>query len=78
MRDQRPGAATGVRTPDPDPALEDALARVRELSLRLWAVRLEHRPVRGLLGRARCATCGQPHPCPTSQAAGPPTLRRSA
>lgn len=61
-----------------DTALEDALARVRELSIRLWAVREAHRPGRGLLGRTRCWTCGQPYPCPTLRAAGPPVLPHSA
>jgi hypothetical protein len=80
----RRSASGVVRTLSPaasahpaDPALEDALARVRELSLRLWAVRAEHRAGRGLLGRARCGTCGQPYPCATVRAAGPP-MRRSA
>lgn len=68
----------GRSADDPDPALEDALARVRELSIRLWAVREAHRPGRGLLGRARCWTCGQPYPCATLRAAGPPVLPRSA
>jgi hypothetical protein len=61
-----------------DRALDDALARVRELSLRLWAVREVHQPARGRLGRARCGTCGQTYPCATVQAAGPPALRRTA
>jgi hypothetical protein len=62
-----------------DRALDDALARVRELSLRLWAVREVHQPARGLLGRARCVACGQAYPCATVQAAaGPSTLRRTA
>ena len=51
-------------------ALDDALDRVRELSLRLWAVREAHPPVRGLLRRTRCGTCGEPFPCRTVQAAG--------
>ena len=51
-------------------ALDDALERVRELSLRLWAVREAHPPVRGLLRRTRCGTCGEPFPCRTVQAAG--------
>ena len=50
-----------------DAALDDALERVRELSLRLWAVRAVHRPRRGLLG-VRCTACCQPHPCVTLQA----------
>ena len=50
-----------------DAALDDALERVRELSLRLWAVRGVHRPRRSLLG-VRCSACHQPHPCGTLQA----------
>ncbi|MCW2777637.1 MAG: hypothetical protein JWN17_1362 [Frankiales bacterium] len=53
-----------------DPSLDDALERVRELSLRLWAVRAAHRPVQRRLGGWRCSTCGEPHPCRTLQAAG--------
>lgn len=55
-----------------DEALDDALERVRELSLRLWAVRAVHRPRRSLLG-VRCSCCGQPHPCVTLRAVLPPT-----
>lgn len=54
-----------------DDALDDALARVRELSLRLWDVRAAHRPRRGLLGRDRCGTCGQAYPCATLRALAP-------
>ena len=50
--------------------LVDAVERVRELSLRLWAVREAHPAVRGLLGRLRCGTCSCTHPCPTLLAAG--------
>jgi len=58
------------------PVLSDAVDRVRELSVRLWAVRAAHAPVRGLLGRLRCGTCGQPHPCATLRvAAGLPAPR---
>lgn len=57
----------------PEPALtaslEDAVARVRELSLRLWAIRDQHRPLRRRRG-LRCAGCRQPYPCPTLLAAG--------
>ena len=52
----------------PDTALDDALDRVRELSLRLWAVRAVHRPRRSLLGNERCTSCGEPHPCTTLRA----------
>ena len=53
--------------PVDDAALDDALERVRELSLRLWAVRGVHRPRRGLLG-VRCSACRSAHPCVTLQA----------
>ena len=49
--------------------LADAVDRVRELSLRLWAVRAAHPPRRGLLG-TRCSTCGHAWPCPTVRATG--------
>ena len=54
-----------------DPALDEAVARIRDLAGRLWAVRLAHRPVRsGWRGRTRCAGCGQQLPCATLLAAG--------
>lgn len=52
-------------------ALDDAVARVRELSMRLWAVRATHRSQRSRLRGERCIACGQPYPCPTMVAAGP-------
>lgn len=52
-----------------DRALDEALLRIGELSGRLWAVRLAHRPVRRRLGRDRCAGCGAPSPCPTARLA---------
>jgi hypothetical protein len=55
-----------------DPALDTAVARVRELSLRLWAVRAAHPPVRSRWRGLRCATCGVPHPCATVRATGGP------
>ncbi|MDP9434993.1 MAG: hypothetical protein M3P93_07285 [Actinomycetota bacterium] len=63
-------AQTFTRPPLEAVALDDALDRVRELSLRLWAVREAHPPVRGLLRRDRCGTCGEPFPCRTVLAAG--------
>ena len=55
-----------------DPTLTQALDRISDLSARLWAVRLAHRPVS--VGRLRrsvvCAGCGLPTPCPTLRAAG--------
>ncbi len=50
------------------PDLADALDRVRELSLRLWAVREAHPVGRDLLGRSRCRTCGHAWPCATVRA----------
>ena len=56
-----------------DVALDQALARIGDLTERLWAVRGEHRPVRRRtpLGRTveRCAACGTPAPCATARAA---------
>lgn len=55
-----------------DVALDDALARIRDLTGRLWEVRRVHQPVavRSLRGgRVRCAACGQACPCPTLRAA---------
>ena len=54
--------------PGLDGALDEALDRVRELSLRLWAVRGVHRPRRAVLGGTRCSGCGQAYPCPTLRA----------
>ena len=55
-----------------DPALDEALDRIRELSSRLWAVRSAHRPV--VTGRLRrtvvCAGGGLATPSPTLRAAG--------
>jgi hypothetical protein len=55
-----------------DPALDEALERISELSARLWAVRSAHRPVAAGWRRreTRCAGCGQPVPCATLRAAG--------
>ena len=54
-----------------DRALDDALARIRDLAARLWAVRQAHRPqVAGWVRtRTRCAGCGQPVPCLTLRVA---------
>ena len=64
---RRAGVATSVDASG-DPALDAAVARIRELSLRLWAVRAAH-PATGTRWRGlRCATCGQPYPCATVRA----------
>lgn len=64
-------AAARARGAEPasSATLDAAVDRVRELSLRLWAVRDQHRPVRRL-GRVRCTCCGQAYPCGTLLAAG--------
>ena len=51
--------------------LEDAVERVRELALRLWAVREAHPAHRTLLGGLRCRACGVAFPCPTVRATQP-------
>jgi hypothetical protein len=54
-----------------DPALDEAVARIRDLAGRLWAVRSAHRPSGpGRRARNRCAGCGQQLPCATLLAAG--------
>jgi hypothetical protein len=53
-----------------DPTLDVAVARVRELSLRLWAVRAAHQPAQTRWRGLRCRTCDEPHPCGTLRAAG--------
>ena len=53
-----------------DPALDAAVDRVRELSLRLWAVRSAHQPIVTRWRGLRCRTCAEPHPCTTLRAAG--------
>ena len=71
--DGRTGRAYRRAVTAAEQTLVDAVERVRELSLRLWAVRAAHPCVRGLLGRLRCGTCGGPHPCRTLLAAGATT-----
>ncbi len=65
----RAGTQERVEGAVPADVLADAVDRVRELSVRLWEVRATHAPVRGLLGRLRCRTCGEAHPCRTSRVA---------
>lgn len=62
---------------DVEAAFDDALARIRELTLRLWAVREAHRPVRGFRRAVRCGTCRARYPCPTLRALGPLPGRRT-
>ncbi len=51
-----------------DPAFDEALARIRELSVRLHAVLDLHDPRRTLLGSRVCRCCSRPFPCPTVRA----------
>lgn len=50
-----------------DPALDDALLRIAELSGRLHAVADLHSPRRTLLGSRSCRACGKSFPCPTTR-----------
>jgi hypothetical protein len=50
-----------------DPAFDDALARIAQLSARLHAVTDLHTPRRALLGGRVCRGCARPFPCPTSR-----------
>ncbi len=71
----RTAPSTSPTRPVRDPALDDALEHIGELSERLWAVRRLHAPVRTrtLLGAVsvRCGACAQPSPCPTLLAVAP-------
>lgn len=49
-----------------DRALDDALARIADLTSRLHAVADLHVARRSLLGRT-CRACARPYPCPTVQ-----------
>lgn len=55
-----------------DVALDQALARIGELTARLWAVRAAHRPGTGSRWRRtpRCRGCRQVFPCPTARLSG--------
>lgn len=55
-----------------DPALDDALDRIAQLTARLHAVADLHRPRRTLLGTSVCRACARSFPCPTAQASGTP------
>lgn len=56
-----PAALTGTV----DPALDDALLRIAELTSRLHAVVDLHAPRRTVLGARVCRACARPFPCPT-------------
>ena len=62
---------------DTEPTLDAAVARIRELSLRLWAVRAAHPGVHTRWRGLRCATCGQAYPCATVRAAGGSAVGRA-
>lgn len=51
-----------------DAALDEALARIAELTARLHAVADLHVPRRTLLGTRACRACARAWPCPTQQA----------
>lgn len=51
-----------------DAALDEALARIAELTARLHAVTDLHVPRRTLLGSRACRACARAWPCPTRQA----------
>lgn len=53
-----------------DPAFDDALARIAQLTARLHAVADLHGPRRTVLGASVCRSCTRPFPCPTAQASG--------
>jgi hypothetical protein len=55
------------RPPAPDPALDEALARIAELTGRLHAVTDLHVPRRTVLGARVCRADGRTFPCPTVQ-----------
>ncbi|TAL13497.1 MAG: hypothetical protein EPN99_15235 [Frankiales bacterium] len=54
---------------DVDPAFDEALARIRELSVRLHGVLDLHDARRTLLGGRVCRCCSRAFPCPTVQRA---------
>lgn len=51
-----------------DPALDDALDRIAQLTARLHAVTDLHVPRRTLLGSRVCRACRRAAPCPTARA----------
>ena len=62
--------STDTGDPALDTALDEALARIAQLSRRLHAVTDLHAPRRTVLGARACRACGRSYPCPTSAAAG--------
>lgn len=62
---------TSSRAVNADPVLEEAVARITELTRRLRSVGSVHTPRRTRFsGRPRCTACGASSPCPTLLAAG--------
>lgn len=61
---------TADRAPVVDPAFDDALDRIAQLTARLHAVADLHEPRRTLLGTSVCRSCARSFPCPTVQASG--------
>jgi hypothetical protein len=59
---------TTGRSVEADPAFDEALARIRELTGRLHAVLDLHDARRTLLRGHVCRDCGQAFPCPTVRA----------
>lgn len=56
--------------PTDDPALDDALARITELSTVLLAVRDLHVPRLRAVRRPVCRACGHAFPCATARLSG--------
>lgn len=59
------------RTLEPPSLVDEAVERIQRLSAAVWAVRVEHEPVRArrrLRPAYLCRTCRVPHPCPTWRA----------
>lgn len=56
-----------IATVADDPAFDEALARIGELSSRLLAVQALHTARRTLLGGTVCRSCGAAFPCPTAR-----------
>lgn len=71
----RTATCSTTRTVVADPALDDALDRIAQLTARLHAVADLHGPRRTLLGGRVCRSCAQAFPCPTAQASGTPRGR---
>ena len=71
-RAQQARAQQGEAIEPVDAAFDEALARIRELSVRLHAVLDLHDPRRTLLGARVCRCCSRRFPCPTVRAGRAP------